>query len=46
MRRRYERVRTIVEASVTISRAQMEAGGERRMAEAQKAAARTLAQPY
>lgn len=46
MRRRYERVRTIVEASVTISRAQMEAGGERRMAEAQRAAALTLAQPY
>jgi naringenin degradation protein FdeE len=46
MRRRYERVRAIVEASVTISRAQMEAGGERRMAEAQKAAAIALAQPY
>ncbi|HUN76560.1 MAG TPA: FAD-dependent monooxygenase [Steroidobacteraceae bacterium] len=46
MRRRYERVRTIVEASVSISRAQMEAGGERRMAEAQKAAGLTLAQPY
>lgn len=46
MRRRYERVRTILEASVTISRAQMEAGGERRMAEAQRAAAIALAQPY
>ncbi|MGH8227531.1 MAG: FAD-dependent monooxygenase [Steroidobacteraceae bacterium] len=46
MRRRYERVRTIVEASVAISRAQMQASGERRMAEAHKAAAVALAQPY
>lgn len=46
MRRRYERVRTIVEASVAISRAQMQAGGEREMAAAQKAAAIALAQPY
>lgn len=46
MRRRFERVRTIVEASVTISRAQMEAGGGASMAEAQKAAAIVLAQPY
>lgn len=46
MQRRYERVRTILEASVTLSRAQMDAGGADRMAEAQRAAAVTLARPY
>ena len=46
MRRRYERVRTIVEASVTIANAQMEPGGQRKMAEANKTAAIALAQPY
>ena len=46
MQRRYERVRTILEASVTISRAQMEPGGQLRMAQAQKAAAVALARPY
>lgn len=46
MRRRYERVRAIVEASVTISRAQMNPGGQREMAEAQKTAAITLAKSY
>jgi len=46
MRRRYERVRSIVEASVTISQAQMEPHGQPKMAEAQKAAAATLANPY
>ena len=46
MQRRYERVRTIVEASVTISRAQMEPGGQLRMAQAQKAAAVALARAY
>jgi 2-polyprenyl-6-methoxyphenol hydroxylase-like FAD-dependent oxidoreductase len=46
MRRRYERVKTIVDASVTISHAQMEPGGQAKMAEANKAAATTLAQPY
>ncbi len=45
MRRRYERVRTIVEASVTISRAQMRPG-QREMVDAQKAAALALATPY
>lgn len=45
MRRRYERVRTIVEASVTISRAQMRPG-QREMVDAQKAAALALASPY
>jgi len=46
MQRRYERVTTIVDASITISHAQMEPGGQARMAEASKAAANTLAQPY
>lgn len=46
MRRRYERVRTILEASVTLSRAQMDAGGAALMAEAQRAAAATLARSY
>lgn len=46
MRRRDERVRTIVEASVSLSRAQMQPGGERSMLEAQRAAAATLAEPY
>lgn len=46
MQRRYERVRTVIEASVTISRAQMEAGRELAIGEASKVAARALAQPY
>lgn len=46
MRRRYERVRTVVEASVAISRAQMEPGGEHLLAEAHRAAAMALAKPY
>jgi naringenin degradation protein FdeE len=46
MKRRYERVKTIVDASITISHAQMERGGQAKMAEASKAAAMTLAQPY
>jgi len=46
MRRRYERVRTIVDASVTISRAQMQSGRALEIAEASKAAAIALAQPY
>jgi 2-polyprenyl-6-methoxyphenol hydroxylase-like FAD-dependent oxidoreductase len=46
MRRRYGRVRTIVDASVTISRAQMESGRQLKVAEASKAAAIALAQPY
>jgi len=46
MQRRYERVRIILEASVTISRAQMEPGGQHRMAQAQKAAAVALARAY
>ena len=46
MQRRYERVRTIVEASVTISRAQMSPGGQREMAAAQRAATIALASPY
>jgi 2-polyprenyl-6-methoxyphenol hydroxylase-like FAD-dependent oxidoreductase len=46
MKRRYERVKTIVDASITISHAQMERGGQAKVAEANKAAAITLAQPY
>jgi 2-polyprenyl-6-methoxyphenol hydroxylase-like FAD-dependent oxidoreductase len=46
MQRRFERVRMIVEASVTISRAQMRPDGQREMAEAQKAATAALASPY
>ncbi len=46
MKRRYERVKTIVDASITISHAQMERGGQAKMAEANKAAAMTLAQRY
>lgn len=46
MRRRYERVRTVIEASVTISRAQMESGRALEIAEASKVAAIALAQPY
>lgn len=46
MRRRYPRVRTLMDASVTISRAQMQADGQHAMAEAHKNAAMTLAQPY
>ena len=46
MKRRYERVKTIVDASITISHAQMEYDGQAKMAEANKAAAITLAQPY
>lgn len=46
MARRWPRVSTIVDASVTISRAQMEPGGQATMAEANKRAAMMLAQPY
>jgi len=46
MTRRYERVKTIVDASITISHAQMERDGQAKVAEANKAAATTLAQPY
>ena len=46
MKRRYERVKTIVDASITISHAQMEPGGRARVVEANEAAAITLAQPY
>lgn len=46
MRRRFARVRTIVDASITISQAQMQRDGRARMAEAQQAAAAALALPY
>lgn len=46
VRRRYERVRTVVEASITITRAQMHPGREREIAEASRAASLMLAQPY
>lgn len=46
MERRYTRVRTIVDASLTLSRAQMEAGGQAKMAEANRAAAAALSQPF
>lgn len=46
MVRRYDRVRTIVDASVTISKAQMEAGGGAAVARAQEAARAVLAQPW
>lgn len=46
MARRYQRVRTIVDASVAISRAQMEADGGPTMALAQEAARAVLAQPW
>jgi 2-polyprenyl-6-methoxyphenol hydroxylase-like FAD-dependent oxidoreductase len=46
MKRRYERVKTIADASITISHAQMERGGQAKMAEASKTAALALAQPY
>ena len=46
MQRRWPRVSTIVDASITISRAQMEPGGREIMMEANKRAAMTLAQPY
>ena len=46
MKRRYERVKTIVDASITISHAQMERGGQVKMAEANKGAAMALSQPY
>jgi 2-polyprenyl-6-methoxyphenol hydroxylase-like FAD-dependent oxidoreductase len=45
MRRRYARVRTIVDASIVISNAQMMSDGRARMAEAQQAAATALAEP-
>jgi 2-polyprenyl-6-methoxyphenol hydroxylase-like FAD-dependent oxidoreductase len=45
MRRRYRRVRTIVDASITLSTAQMDPDGRQRMAEAERAAAEVLAQP-
>lgn len=45
MQRRYARVRTIVDASMTISEAQMALGGRARMIEAQRAAAAALALP-
>lgn len=43
---RYARVRTILEASITMSRAQMEPDGRARMIAAEQAAAVVLAQPY
>ena len=46
MQRRYTRVRTIMDASMTISEAQMSEGGRPRMIEAQRAAAAALALPY
>jgi 2-polyprenyl-6-methoxyphenol hydroxylase-like FAD-dependent oxidoreductase len=46
MQRRYARVRTIMDASLTISEAQMAEGGRPRMIEAQRAAAAALALPY
>ena len=46
MQRRYARVRTIMDASMTISEAQMAQGGQPRMIEAQRAAAAALALPY
>ena len=46
MARRWDRVNTIVTASLTISRAQMEPDGQARIAEANRAAAAVLAQPY
>jgi naringenin degradation protein FdeE len=46
MRRRYERVRTIAQASITISEAQMHSEGRARIAEAQGAAAAALALPF
>ena len=46
MRRRYARVRTILEASVTISRAQMEPDGRPKMIAAEQEATAMLAQPY
>lgn len=46
MRRRHERVRTVIEASITITRAQMHPGGQREIAEASKAASMMLEQPY
>jgi 2-polyprenyl-6-methoxyphenol hydroxylase-like FAD-dependent oxidoreductase len=46
MARRYDRVRAIVDASVTISRAQMEVDGRPAVARAQEAARIVLAQPW
>lgn len=46
MARRWDRVNMIVTASLTISRAQMEPDGQARVAEANRAAAAVLAQPY
>ena len=46
MQRRHARVRTIMDASMTISEAQMAPGGRPRMIEAQQAAAAALALPY
>jgi 2-polyprenyl-6-methoxyphenol hydroxylase-like FAD-dependent oxidoreductase len=46
MQRRFERVRTILEASLTISRAQMEPSGQVQMAAAHRAAAQALSRPY
>ena len=46
MQRRYARVRTIMDASMTISEAQMAEGGRPRMIEAQRAASAALALPY
>ncbi|WP_162806797.1 FAD-dependent monooxygenase [Sphingosinicella terrae] len=46
MRRRWPRVSTIVDASLTIARAQMEPNGQAAMAEAGKAAAAALAKPF
>jgi 2-polyprenyl-6-methoxyphenol hydroxylase-like FAD-dependent oxidoreductase len=46
MERRFARVRTIVDSSLTLSRAQMEPGGQSKMAEANQAAAAVLRQPF
>jgi 2-polyprenyl-6-methoxyphenol hydroxylase-like FAD-dependent oxidoreductase len=46
MRRRYQRVRTIADAGITISEAQMQSDGRARIVEAQRAAAAALALPY
>ncbi len=46
MARRHERVRTIVEASITIARAQMEPDGQAQVAAAGARAAAVLAEPY
>jgi 2-polyprenyl-6-methoxyphenol hydroxylase-like FAD-dependent oxidoreductase len=46
MQRRHARVRTVLEASIAISRAQMCADGAAEMAMAQRVAAEALALPF